>query len=86
LATILVVAAGLILVYRATAEVPDRVLRNILWAVIGGLAAYSLYGLGLLPAANWMQRQWRPWGAALVTTAGCIIPFVVMWARRELRR
>lgn len=86
LLSILLVIVSSMLVYRSTAEVPNRALRKTLVMALCGLLAYSLYGLGLLPAASWMQRQWRPWGAALITLAGCLLPLTLLWARRELRR
>lgn len=83
---IALVGAASLLLYRAAAVVPEQVIRNLLLAAIGGLIAFSLYGLGLLPGATWLQREWRPWGAALITMVGAILPVLVIWMRQELRR
>lgn len=72
--------------FRAALAAPASAMRALLLIAIGGLLAYLLYGLGLLPGANWLQRELRPWGAALITLVGCAIPLAVLWARRELRR
>jgi beta-N-acetylhexosaminidase len=83
---ILTVAAGSFFALGAMAQVPETAVRNALLVIAGGLAAFSLYGLGLLPAANWMQREWRPWGAAFVALAGSLAPLLVLWARRRWER
>lgn len=70
----------------ALAQEPDSTLRQTLWIVIGGLAGYCLYGLGLLPGATWMQRQWRPWGAAVVALVGGALPLLAQWVRRQRER
>jgi len=82
----LAVAAATLLVFRTTIDVPDSALRTLLLIVAGGLAAYLLYGLGLLPGATWLQRELRPWGAALITLVGCAVPLLALWARKELKR
>jgi beta-N-acetylhexosaminidase len=72
--------------FRAVLNAPAPALRTLLLIAIGGLAAYLLYGLGLLPGATWLQRELQPWGAVMITLAGCAIPLAYLWARRELRR
>jgi hypothetical protein len=86
LLAITLVSAGIFLAFGAMAQVPESALRLLLFAVIGGLLAYSLYGMGLLPGANWMQRELQVWGAALVAAAGSLAPILVIWVRQELRR
>jgi beta-N-acetylhexosaminidase len=86
LLAIALVTLGVFLAYGAMAQVPESALRLLLFAVIGGLLAYSLYGMGLLPGATWMQRELRLWGAALVAAAGSLVPILVIWLRQELRR
>ncbi len=85
LLAITLVASGVFLAFGAMAQVPESALRLLLLAVIGGLLAYSLYGIGLLPGATWMQRELRLWGAALVAAAGSLAPILVIWLRQELR-
>ncbi len=72
--------------FRTLLAAPAAALRALLLIVIGGLLAYLLYGLGLLPGATWLQRELRPWGAAVITLVGSAIPLVYLWARRELKR
>lgn len=72
--------------FRAVMAAPAAALRALLLIAIGGLAAYLLYALGLLPGSTWLQRELRPWGAAMITLVGCAIPLAYLWARRELRR
>ena len=64
---------------------PTLTLRLLLLMAIGGLAAYLLYGLGWVPGATGLQRALRPWGAALVTLAGCALPWMV-WQLRDRAR
>jgi len=56
---------------------PIQLLASALWGLVGGLAAYVLYGLGWLPGATQLQRVMGPWGAALVAFAGGAVPLVV---------
>lgn len=86
LLSILLVAVASLFIYRATSELPETMVRNSLLMAIGGLIAFSLYGLGWLPGATWLQRQLRPWGAALITLLGCLLPLLVARVRRDLRR
>ena len=72
--------------FRALLAAPAAALRIFLLIVVGGLAAYLLYGLGLLPGANWLQRELSPWGAAVITVLGSAVALAALWARRELRR
>lgn len=72
--------------FRAMLAAPAAALRALLLIAMGGLLAYLLYGLGLLPGATWLQRELRPWGAAVITLVGCAIPLVYLWRRRELPR
>jgi len=72
--------------FRTLLAAPAAALRVLLLIVIGGLLAYLLYGLGLLPGATWLQRELRPWGAAVITLAGSAVPLIYLWARRDLRR
>lgn len=83
---ILAVAGGSFVALGAMAQVPETALRNALLIVVGGLLAFSLYGLGLLPGATWMQREWRPWGAVFVALAGSVAPLLALWARKRWER
>ena len=61
----------------STGHSPIRLLASALWGLIGGLAAYVLYGLGWLPGASWLQRGMGPWGAAIVAFVGGSLPLLV---------
>ena len=57
---------------------------NLLWAVIIGLGAYIIFGVGLLPGGSWLYDQLDVWSAALVTFLGMIAP--ILWLQlRALR-
>jgi hypothetical protein len=84
--SILAVAGATLLAFRTVVEVPNHAVRTLLLIVAGGLVAYLLYGLGLLPGATWLQREVRPWGAAFITLVGCAVPVAALWARKELKR
>ena len=51
-------------------QAPIQLLASGLWGLVGGLAAYVLYGLGWLPGATQLQRAAGPWGAGIVGFAG----------------
>ena len=72
--------------FRAALAAPAAALRALLLIAIGGMLAYLLYGLGWLPGATWLQRELRPWGAALITLLGSGAVLATLLARRELRR
>ncbi len=85
------VSVGLVLLavavgFRAMLAAPAAAVRALLLIAMGGIAAYLLYGLGLLPGATWLQRELRPWGAAVITLLGSSAVVATLWARRELRR
>ncbi|MDW8318703.1 MAG: glycoside hydrolase family 3 N-terminal domain-containing protein [Anaerolineae bacterium] len=83
LLTLAVLASISFVVLATVGQSPEVTVRKTLWLVIGGLTAYCLYGLGWLPGATWMQREWRPWGAALVAIVGGLLPLLVQRARRQ---
>lgn len=74
------------LLFRPSLQAPDQIVRAFSWLVIGGMIAYVLYGLGWLPGATWLQRTAQPWGAALITLLGCLVPLLVLVSRRHLHR
>jgi beta-N-acetylhexosaminidase len=75
-----------IVAFRTLLAAPAVAVRALLLIALGGLLAYLLYGLGLLPGATWLQRELRPWGAAVITLAGSAASLIYLWARRDLRR
>lgn len=86
LASVGLVLLATVIGFRAALAAPAAALRALLLIAIGGMMAYLLYGLGWLPGATWLQRELRPWGAALITLLGSGAVLVTLWARRELRR
>jgi beta-N-acetylhexosaminidase len=66
----------------AVGQRPVQVLSTTLWGLVGGLAAYILYGLGWLPGAGLMQRGLGPWGAAIVAFGGGSLPLAIRAAWR----
>ena len=81
LAIILAAAVGL-LIYRASVAVPSTSMQVVLTVFIGGLVAYLLYGLGLVPGADVLQRELRPWGAAVITLVGSGLALLALWAKQ----
>ncbi len=86
LASLSLVLLAAFLGLRALLAAPATALRTLLLIAVGGLGAYLLYGLGVLPGATWLQRELRPWGAVVITLLGSTLPLAVLWARRDLRR
>jgi beta-N-acetylhexosaminidase len=63
---------------------PRQVLvHNMLWATIFGLAAYILYGLGLLPGATLLQRRLDVLGPAVVVFIAMLLPLLWLQLRTE---
>jgi beta-N-acetylhexosaminidase len=63
-----------------TAGDRSRALRAALWSAIGGLIAYTLFGLGL-PGASALRSVFGAWAALLVTLIGGLIPLVWWWRK-----
>ena len=79
----IVLAAGIgLLLYRASLAAPNASLQVVLTVAIGGLVAYLLYGLGLVPGADMLQRELRPWGAAVITLVGSGLALLALWAKQ----
>ena len=57
---------------------------NMLWAVIVGLMAYILYGLGALPGSQWLRDQLGIAAAAAVVFVGMILPLLWLQLRVDL--
>jgi beta-N-acetylhexosaminidase len=63
---------------------PRQVLvHNMLWATIFGLAAYILYGLGLLPGVTLLQRRLDVLGPAVVVFIAMLLPLLWLQLRTE---
>lgn len=58
----------------------SQALRVALWAAIGGLIAYTLFGLGL-PGAAVLRSVLGAWAALLATAIGSLIPLIWLWRK-----
>ena len=81
LAILLAAVVGLLL-YRASVSAPSTSMQVVLTVAIGGLVAYLLYALGLVPGADILQRELRPWGAAVITLVGSALALLALWAKQ----
>jgi len=80
--TILLVLSLLLIVQVGTMPRATLVY-NMLWAVIVGLIAYVLYGLGLIPGGEWLRDQLSVGAAAVVVVLGMILPLLWLQLRME---
>lgn len=63
---------------------PRQVLmHNMLWATIFGLAAYILYGLGMIPGVELLQRRLDVLGPAVVVFIAMLLPLLWLQLRTE---
>lgn len=63
---------------------PRQILvHNMLWATIFGLAAYILYGLGVLPGVTLLQRRLDVLGPAVVVFIAMLLPLLWLQLRTE---
>jgi beta-N-acetylhexosaminidase len=72
---------GLLLVVLVRVLPRQTLVHSMLWAVNCGLAAYILYGLGLLPGGYWLQGSLRVWGTGLVDFIAMLLPLVWLQLR-----
>lgn len=76
-------ALGLLLVVQIRL-LPRRILvQGTLWAVICGLTAYVLYGVGLTPFGGWLAETLRIWGAVVVVLVGMLPALIWLGLRTE---
>jgi beta-N-acetylhexosaminidase len=82
LSTIMIMVSMLLIVQ--VRILPRRTLvHSILWAINCGLAAYILYGFGLVPGASWLQTSLKIWGAAIVVFVAMLLPLLWLQLRPE---
>ena len=80
----LLITLSMLLIVQVRILPRTMLVHNLLWAVIIGLGAYIIYGVGLLPGGSWLYDQLDVWSAALVTFLGMIAP--ILWLQlRALR-
>ena len=73
----ILISISLLLIIQVRVLPRDELVRHLLWATIVGLLAYILYGVGLLPGADWLQIRAYPWGTAIIVFIGMLLP--VLW-------
>ena len=81
----LVVALTALLADVGSASLAERVPLGFL-SIIGGLAAYIVYGLGWLPGATNLQWEVGSWGAGIVSLFGALAPLGIFGVIRFLTR
>ena len=80
----LLITLSMLLIVQVRILPRTMLVHNLLWAVIIGLGAYIIFGVGLLPGGSWLYDQLDVWSAALVTFLGMIAP--ILWLQlRALR-
>jgi beta-N-acetylhexosaminidase len=79
----IVVMLSLLLIVQIRTLPRTTLVYNMLWAVIVGLTAYVLYGLGLLPGYRWLQDVLGLWAAVAVVFIGMIVPLLWLQLRVE---
>jgi beta-N-acetylhexosaminidase len=67
---------GLILIVQVRILPRKMIVHSLLWAINCGLAAYILYGLGLIPGGSWLHGSLRVWGTGLVVFIAMLMPLV----------
>ncbi len=79
----IVVMLSMLLIVQIRTLPRTTLVYNMLWAVIVGLTAYVLYGLGLLPGYRWLQDVLGLWAAVAVVFIGMIVPLLWLQLRVE---
>ena len=78
---IILITMSILLIVQVRILPRAMLVHNLLWAVIAGLAAYIIYGVGLLPGANWLYGQLDVWAAGLVVFLGMIFQMLFLQLR-----
>ena len=87
LATLIVALVTMLITMALLLIVQIRILprttlvHNMLWAVIVGWIMYILYGVGIIPGADWIYAHLDVWGAGLVAFVGMILPLLWLQLR-----
>ncbi|MEZ4710917.1 MAG: glycoside hydrolase family 3 N-terminal domain-containing protein [Caldilineaceae bacterium] len=78
-----------LLIVLARTQPRVQLLRNMLWAMIMGLAAYIVYfgyiafGANVVPGASWLQNETYPWGTVIIVFIAMLIPLLWLQLRHE---
>jgi beta-N-acetylhexosaminidase len=79
----IVVTLSLLLIAQVQILPRQVLMHNMLWAVIFGLGAYILYGLGLLPGVSMLQEKLGELGPAIVVFIAMLLPLLWLQLRTE---
>ncbi len=77
----IMVTVFVVLILQVRIVARPTLVSQVLWAIAAGLAAYIIYGIGLLPGAIWMQQNLQPVAIAPVVFVAMLLP--LLW--RQLR-
>ena len=80
----MVMMLSLLLIVQISTLPRATLVYNMLWAVIAGLTAYILYGVGILPGSQWLRDQLGIIAAAAVVFVGMILPLLWLQLRVDL--
>jgi hypothetical protein len=72
----IVVTLSLFLIMQVRVLPRAALVHNMLWAAIFGLLGYLMYGLGLLPGANWLRSNISVWGTTVVVFVPMLLPLL----------
>jgi beta-N-acetylhexosaminidase len=81
---VMIVMLSLLLIVQIGTMPRATLVYNMLWAVIAGLTAYILYGLGALPGSQWLRDQLGIAAAVVVVFVGMILPLLWLQLRIDL--
>ena len=79
----IVVTLSLFLIVQVRVLPRAALVHNMLWAAIFGLLGYLMYGLGLLPGANWLRSNISVWGTTVVVFVPMLLPLLWLQLRGE---
>ncbi len=77
------VTLSLFLIVQVRVLPRGALVHNMLWAAIFGLLGYLMYGLGLLPGANWLRSNISVWGTMVVVFVPMLLPLLWLQLRGE---
>ncbi|MBV7327066.1 hypothetical protein KFU94_02150 [Chloroflexi bacterium TSY] len=77
------VTLSLLLILQVRIMPRDDLVRHMLWAMIVGLFAYILYGVGVLPGVDFLQSRARPWGTVPVVFIAMLLPLLWLQLRTD---
>ena len=58
----MLITSSVLLIAQVRVVPRQDLVHSVLWAIIVGLIAYLLYGIGLIPGTFWLHFATYPWG------------------------